>query len=442
MLFIHYNELKMDGKGSTMDHDYSAVVIGGGIAGLVASAYLAKAGVKSCLLEAGLKLGGRASTTVVNGYHLNQGPHALYRGGHAIPILTELGIDAAGGLVGGMGLGQFNGRMTRLPYDLRGLLVSNALSWREKLNFGRMVQLILSQDTRSFAHQSFAEVLARLDMPPGISRILTALVRLSTYIDAPDRISAQAAIDQLRLAFGGVMYLDRGWQVLVDGLAASGPEIRTQARVDQVYVQDSHVRIELASGEIITAETVVIATPAGMAAQLLGPHAAARGLVFRHGPAQAACLDVALNHLPVPDRTFVLGLDQPLYYSVHSRYARLAPKGEAIIHVAKYLSPQGPNGRSSDSGDGLRAKMEAFMDQIQPGWRDRVQHVRFMPKMTVAEIWPDAAGGGLAGRPRVFDPALPQILLAGDWAGDQGLLLDAACASGRFAAHHIIATGA
>jgi predicted NAD/FAD-dependent oxidoreductase len=58
--------------------------------------------------------------------------------------------------------------------------------------------------------------------------------------------------------------------------------------------------------------------------------------------------------------------------------------------------------------------------------------------MTVAEIWPDATGGGLAGRPPVFDPALPQILLAGDWVGDQGLLLDAACASGRMAAQRII----
>jgi phytoene dehydrogenase-like protein len=438
MLFVHYNGLKIVGKGPRMNCDYSVAVIGGGIAGLVASAYLTKAGVKSCLLEAGLKLGGRASTTVQDGYYLNQGPHALYRRGHAVPILTELGIDLIGGLVGTSGWSYCNGQLTRLPYDLRGLLTSNALSWREKWNFGRSVQTVLALDTNPLAHQTFSDVLDQLNMSEGVCRILRALLRLSTYIDAPDQISAKAAIDQLNLAFGGVMYLDRGWQVLVDGLAAIGAELKTQARVDHVHVQDGHVRIELASGQVITADKVVIATPARIAAQILGPLAAARSLGSRQGPAQAACLDLVLDHLPVANRTFVLSLDRPLYYSVHSQFAQLAPKGEAVVHVAKYLSPLSPDRTSFDTGTGLRAELEAFMDRIQPGWRELVRHARFIPKMTVAEIWPDAAGGGLVGRPSVFDPAFPQILLAGDWAGDQGLLLDAACASGRTAAHRII----
>ena len=37
--------------------------------------------------------------------------------------------------------------------------------------------------------------------------------------------------------------------------------------------------------------------------------------------------------------TFSLGIDRPLYLSVHSATARLAPEGGALIQVAKYLPP-------------------------------------------------------------------------------------------------------
>jgi hypothetical protein len=50
------------------------------------------------------------------------------------------------------------------------------------------------------------------------------------------------------------------------------------------------------------------------------------------------CLDVVLSSLPDKDTLFAVGVDRPLYYSVHSAYAKLAPpEGGALIHVAKYL---------------------------------------------------------------------------------------------------------
>ena len=45
----------------------------------------------------------------------------------------------------------------------------------------------------------------------------------------------------------------------------------------------------------------------------------------------------ALSSLPDKDTLFALGIDRPLYFSVHSTHAKLAPEGGALIHVAKYL---------------------------------------------------------------------------------------------------------
>src|SRR5262245_56401967 len=73
-----------------------AVVIGGGIAGLAVAAFIAKEGKQVRLLEQSHALGGRAQTKQQDGFYLNLGPHALYRGGRGIDVLRELGIEPKG----------------------------------------------------------------------------------------------------------------------------------------------------------------------------------------------------------------------------------------------------------------------------------------------------------------------------------------------------------
>ncbi len=58
---------------------------------------------------------------------------------------------------------------------------------------------------------------------------------------------------------------------------------------------------------------------------------------------------------------------------------------------------------------------------------------RFLAHLTVAGALPRAATGGLAGRPTVVDTGVPGVTMAGDWVGPDGLLADAALASGRAA---------
>jgi phytoene dehydrogenase-like protein len=72
-------------------------VVGGGIAGLVAAATLARRGLHAALFEAAPALGGRGQTKVIDGFHLNQGPHALYLAGALKAALDELGASAPGG---------------------------------------------------------------------------------------------------------------------------------------------------------------------------------------------------------------------------------------------------------------------------------------------------------------------------------------------------------
>src|SRR5205823_4185313 len=119
-------------------------------------------------------------------------------------------------------------------------------------------------------------------------------------------------------------------------------------------------------------------------------------------PVTASSLDVALSRLPQPGRNFALGIDRPLYYSVHSAYAQLTPSGGALIHVAKY------------GGDSkAEPELEALLDEMQPGWRDLVVHRRFLPAMTVSNAIAEPVRDGAAQRP---GPAtsIRGLYLAGD----------------------------
>ena len=64
---------------------------------------------------------------------------------------------------------------------------------------------------------------------------------------------------------------------------------------------------------------------------------------------------------------------------------------------------------------------------------------RAVASMTVAATMPRAELGGLRGRPPVGASGSPGIHLAGDWVGPDGLLADAALASGHEAGRRALA---
>ncbi|HZU82497.1 MAG TPA: FAD-dependent oxidoreductase, partial [Polyangiaceae bacterium] len=57
------------------------IIVGGGLAGLAAAAFCARAGLRVTVLERAKNLGGRARTDLVSGHAFNQGGHALYAKG-------------------------------------------------------------------------------------------------------------------------------------------------------------------------------------------------------------------------------------------------------------------------------------------------------------------------------------------------------------------------
>jgi phytoene dehydrogenase-like protein len=147
-------------------------------------------------------------------------------------------------------------------------------------------------------------------------------------------------------------------------------------------------------------------------------------------PVHVACLDVALERLPIPRQAIIFDLEQPRFMTAQSEFARLAPNGGAVVHLLRHLHPLQATDPATE-----RLELEALLDQAQPGWRELVSEQRFLPRMLALGALPTAASGGMAGRPAHRCDEIGNLFLAGDWVGPEGFLVDAALASARAAAH-------
>ncbi|MFN0095268.1 MAG: phytoene desaturase family protein [Dehalococcoidia bacterium] len=411
----------------------TVAVIGGGLAGLTAAAYLARDGVGVALIERAPQAGGRAITVEKSGFKLNLGPHALYRDSPAPAILAELGVAVPGRSPEVKGVALKGGRRHILPSSATALFRTGVLSAREKVVVSAFLAGLGRMDFSAIASEPLDVWLRRRFESEGARSLVAALVRLATYANAPEVASAGAAMAQLRSALRGVTYIEGGWQTLVDGLRgrAEAAGVRfVRGRASRVGMPSPRRRVEIAGGAAIEAEAVIIAaSPADAATLLTGAeHEAPAMWAAQAVPARASCLDIALTRLPRRRPLFALGVDEATYLSVHSAYAKLAPSGATLVSLAKYLRPD-----EHDPGAALR-ELEATMDLVHPGWRALEVDRQFLPSLIVMHDQPRAATGGLAGRPPVAVPAAPGVFVAGDWAGPEGWLAGAALASARAAA--------
>lgn len=416
---------------------YDIAILGGGLAGLTAALYAARAGRSVILFEKASHLGGRAGTQETDGFYFNQGPHALYRAAHGRKILRELGIGYSGNRASYVGSWiLLNGRPHVMPGSAESVMDSTFLSEAGKAELlVWQTRLMQGYPTREWDHKTLREWLDTQVQQPEVRAFFEGQFRLATYSADLDNLSAGKALDQMIVAaLDGVDYIDGGWQTLVKGLQtaalAAGVTIQTRHSASRLEFTNDGVTLEFTGGEIYRAQAVISTLPPAAIAKLVGPaHAPSlQRWAETLTPVHAACLDIALSQLPQPEHQFAIGLDEPLYYSVHTRSAKLAPQGAELIQLAKYLTAD-----SDQSLESIRQELEGLMDLFQPGWRDHLQHQRFLPRMVVTHALVSPSG-----RPAVAVPEQPRLFLAGDWVGSEGMLVDASFASAKEAVHRVL----
>jgi len=300
-------------RGTRLPQDHRVVVVGAGVAGLVAALQLACAGLSVTVVEKAAGPGGKMRRIPVGGVEVDSGPtvftmrwvfeqifdkagaslderlrltplavlarHAWVDGSrldlHADP---QRSVDAIGDFAGAAEAQRFRRFCAQArdvyhalerPYIRSGkptlLGMSNSLGWRGLVELAKLGPFT-----------SLASNLSRQFRDPRLQQLFN---RYATYCGASPWLAPATLLLVAQVEMDGVWAVDGGMHALARALAdlaiARGAQVRFACPVTEVRVRDGRVcGVVLADGEHLDADSVVFNGDANaLASGLLGPQA-------------------------------------------------------------------------------------------------------------------------------------------------------------------------
>lgn len=276
-----------------------ALIVGGGISGLVCGYALRKAGIEAHVLEASARPGGVIRTERCDGYLLECGPQSFSGTGALTGLCNELALESE--LVEAPQRAPryvlVQGALQAVPLSPPALLASSLLSAGTKARlardmFGKSEPPEPDESVASFVRRKFSEELLDRLVGPFVSGIFAGdAEKLSLRSAFPQVYEAEKSADSVirgmmkqmkaRKRSGqrpSLLCFREGNETLVRTLAERlGKALRLESEAKRVQATDQggnrgfevHVR-RAGQDETICAEQLILATPTDVAGTLLG----------------------------------------------------------------------------------------------------------------------------------------------------------------------------
>ncbi|MDR7507079.1 MAG: protoporphyrinogen oxidase [Armatimonadota bacterium] len=359
------------------------VVVGGGIAGLAAAwaldrAARAGAAVEPWLVESADRLGGKVLTERVGGFLVEAGPDSFLT---VKPWALDLcrALELSDRLVHPRPPRRLyvlhRRRLHPLPADLAGLVPrslaalagSSLFSWTDKV---RMALEVLVPAHPDGADESVGAFFRRRLGRAAVERLVGPLLG-AIYGGDPDRLSLAATVPQYRRMVsrhGSLLRAARtlsgtagesafatlagGVGELVGRLAADlrRTTVRTGCPALEVDADGAGYRVRLADGRTVSADAVVVATPAPQAAALLqtvAPETAGLLRTIPYAPAAVVSVGVAREQVghPLDGHGYLVARGEGLLHTActwsSAKWPHRAPPGHALLRFYVGAPPEG-----------------------------------------------------------------------------------------------------
>ncbi|MBO9605503.1 MAG: FAD-dependent oxidoreductase [Paenibacillaceae bacterium] len=444
-----YDDLKLP-AGLKEEPKMKVAIIGGGLAGLTAAAYLSEQpGIEGVLFERSPQLGGRAFTYEKQGFTLNYGAHAIYGiDRHEISELErELGLSFSSKQVDKRRVMYAkNGQLTPAPLDFVNLLRTDLLSAMQKVRFAGEITAIIANIHQLKHHATLGDYLAHSNAGEDVKELWEHLVCSNFFIAPEDARQVPGPViseyyHNLFRSGRPVNYVLGSWAVITNQLRTKVElpgrwTIALQEGVDGIRYQDRKYVLRTKNREEAF-DRVIFAMPVQQVVKLLKDTPWEPFLAPYEGntATEVMVYDIGLSRVVARPFSYISDMDNKLFISdVSATDHTLVPESGQLLQGIAYLSDKFDDEAERKAYlDDKTAQMERLFDLHYPGWRDAILVKRISKKAMVSSV-KNIAGNSLL--PTRVE-SVP-FLFCGDGCEGKGELAERAFSSARRAAKAVI----
>ncbi len=425
-------------------------VIGGGLAGLTAAAYLSENPyMEGILFERSPQLGGRAFTYEKSGFTLNYGAHAIYGiDRHKITTMEkELGLSFSSKQVDKRKVMYAkNDQLTQAPLDFVNLIKTDLLNTMQKVRFVGEITAIIANIHNLKNYATLGDYLAESDADEDVKELWEHLVCSNFFITPDDARAVSGAViseyyHNLFLSSRPVNYVLGSWAVITNQLkqklASSGRwEIALQEGVDGIRYADKKFYLQTKNRELAF-DKVIFAMPVQQVIKLLKGTAWEPFLAPYEGntATEVMVYDVGLSKVVARPFNYISDMDNKLFISdVSATDHTLVPEGGQLLQGIAYLRDHFNNEDERKAYlDSKTLQMEHLFDKHYPGWREATAVKRVSKKAMVSSVKNIASNSLLPNRVENIP-----FYFCGDGCVGKGELAERSFSSARSVAQSIL----
>ncbi|GLI08300.1 hypothetical protein YDYSG_43310 [Paenibacillus tyrfis] len=439
--------LEAERKG---EHNMKVAIIGGGLAGLTAAAYLSEhQGIEGVLFERSPQLGGRAFTYEKAGFTLNYGAHAIYGiDRHTIGDMErELGLSFSSKQVDKRRVMYYkNEQLTPAPLDFVNLMRTELLNPLQKVRFVGEITAIIANIHNVRNYDTLGDYLAQSDADEDVKELWEHLVCSNFFITPEEARKVSGAViseyyHNLFLSGRPVNYVLGSWAVITNQLKqkidlTSRWEIALREGVDGIRYADRKFWLQTKTREL-EFDRVIFAMPVQQVCKLLKdtPWEPFMAPYEDNTATEVMVYDIGMNRVVARPFSYISDMDNKLFISdVSATDHTLVPEGGQLLQGIAYLNDsfEGEDERKAYL-DKKTEQMEALFDQHYPGWREATEVKRVSKKAMVSSVKNIASNRLLPNRIENVP-----FYFCGDGCQGKGELAERAFSSARLAAKAIL----